>query len=81
MRELCFIAQAVGNCAAIALILTIDLMFCGLCLYIVAMYQELQRMLGCSDQKSKVMPNGNTDAFDHRKSMCDCIQYHLAIIR
>lgn len=81
MRELCFIAQAAGNCAAIALILTIDLMFCGLCLYIAAMYKELQRMLGCSDKKSKVMLIKSSEACAHKQSLCDCIQFHLAIIR
>lgn len=60
----------------VTVIITIDLLFCGLCLYIVAMYKELQKNLECIDQNSNVLLINNND-----NSFGDCIEFHLAIIR
>lgn len=79
MRELCYVAQAIGSCTMAVLILTIDILFGGLCLYIVAMYKELQRLVGCIDQKQKI---GNSDkAHEQRHRLRDSIEFYLAIIR
>lgn len=81
MRELCYFIQAIGVYAAIDLFITIDLLFLGLCLYIVAMYKELQRMLRCIDINVKVLLTRNGNAIYYRRSLCECIEIHLAIIR
>lgn len=82
MRELCYISQAVGSCAMSGLFITIDLLFCGLSLYIVAMYESLQKVLQSIDQESNHLQNENEDNKQkHRQSLCDCIDNHLAIIR
>lgn len=81
MRELCYIVQAVGFVTVGALVLPIDLLYCGLCLYIVAMYKELQILLGGIDQKPKVLHLKKYVAVGNRKSLCECIEFHLAVIR
>lgn len=70
MREVCYIIQGVGVVFASVTVLAIDLSFCGLCLYIVAMYKELQRIL-CRIDNMK----------EHRLRLCDCIEFHLVILR
>lgn len=77
MRELCYITQAIASCVVATLVPTIDLLFCGLCMYIVAMYKDLQRLLRRRDQTI------NTENVNEqqRHSLCDCVEMHLAIIR
>lgn len=65
----------------VTIIVTIDLFFCGLCLYIVAMYKDLQKVLGNIDQYPIVMLNNCDNAHGHRQELRDCIEFHLAIIR
>lgn len=65
----------------VTIIITTDVLFCGLCLYVVAMYKELQRVLMCNEQKSNVMLINNDNAHDHRGNIRDAIEFYLAIIR
>lgn len=72
MRELCFVTRVAGAYAAVVIFTTIQSLFCGMCLYIVAMYKELQNMLKCIDGNSREKI---------KRNLCDCIKYHLAILK
>lgn len=81
MRELAFITQTFGLFAVVILFLTVDLLFSGLCIYIAAMYKELQRMLGCIDLKSKNLETHNDKSQNIRLNLRNCIEFHMVIIR
>lgn len=81
MREICYIIQAVGTCAMATTAIAIDLLLCGMCLYIMAMYKELQRQLGRIDQKPNIMLIKSNHLNDQQQSLIDCIEFHLGIIR
>lgn len=80
-RELCFIVVAVGMFSLIVTFITVDILFCGLCLYIVAMYKELQRMLECIDRKSNDLELLTDKDQYNRRRLIDCIESHWVIIR
>lgn len=81
MRELCYIAQAVFYLALVVVLITVDFFFMGLCLYIIAMYKELQLMLKCIDRESEDLEKHVDKAQYHRKLLRDSIEFHLLIIR
>lgn len=63
------------------LFIIIDLVFCGLCLYITALYKELQQMLRCTDVKSDDLEFHDGKVQYIRRGLRDGIEFHLAIIK
>lgn len=72
MRELCYVTMTAGVFSVGVVFIITHILFCGLCLYIVGMYQALQNMLECIDRTSKVKIE---------RMLRDCIEIHLAIMR
>lgn len=73
--------QLVGIYTMVYLFVSIDLVFCGLCIYITAMYKELQRKLRLIDTETNNLEFHDEKEQYIRKSLRDSIMYHLAIIK
>lgn len=71
MREVCYSTLALGALSIDIALISSNTLFLGLCSYIVALYKELQQMLECFERNSKL----------NIKSLSDCIEFQLAIIR
>lgn len=53
----------------------------GICLYIIAMYKELQLMLKCMDATSRDLDIHSEKTQYHRDHLRDSIEFHLEITR
>lgn len=78
-REFCYIAQFLVSLVLSNVLVTVDILFCGLCLYIVAMYKDLQTTLRCIDQNANAINIENVH--ERRQNVRDCIEFHLETIR
>lgn len=81
MREICYIAKAVFYYSLVVVLITVDLLLVGLCLYIIAMYKKLQLVLECMNRKSRDLQIHSEKAQYHRQHLRGSIELHLAIIR
>lgn len=75
MYELCYLATTVGLFGALTMLLTIDLLYFGMTLYTVALYDELRHMVGAITSN-----NSSIDKETRFLMFRECVIFHNNIL-
>lgn len=80
MYQICYFLGAFSATALALALPGIDLLFCGFCVYIVALYQELYRKLEILDANDDNIEK-KVDEKIRTKTIIDCVYFHDDVLR